>query len=127
MSGRKRAKRGIHQAAGFVLLVRQQGNHFFARRLIEQGQQPVAPFWSSFLDQVSGIVGREYAHPDVALFFGKAEQDNGLVMGTEVEEEIGLLAGMHFAKLFQPLGVREIRPAIPKLVDRRRVCGLGST
>ena len=90
----------IHQAAGFVLLVRQQGNHFLARGFVKQGQQLVAPCRSSFLDQVGGVVGREYAHPDVALFFGKAEQDNGLVMGTEVEEEIGLLAGMHFAKLF---------------------------
>ena len=84
----------IHQAAGFVLFVCEQGKHFFARRLVEQGEQLFALFGTGLLDHVCCIVRREEPHPDVSLVLRQTEEQVVLVMGVEREEKIGLLAGV---------------------------------
>ena len=84
----------IHEAAGVVLLVSEQGKHFFPRGLVQQGEQFVAPFGATFLDKVHRIVGRKQPHPDVPLLLRQTLQYEILVMGIEGEEKISLFAGM---------------------------------
>ena len=67
------------------------------------GSPAFLPFGAGFLDNVHCIVRREQPHPDVSLFLRQAQHQEGLVMRTEREEKIRLLAGMQFTKLRQTL------------------------
>ena len=55
---------GAHEAPGLVLGVSEERVYFLARRVVEKRQEAV-PFGHGrgFLNQVSGVVRREHAHP----------------------------------------------------------------
>ena len=114
-----------HQAAGFVLGVLEQREHFLARRIVEQREQRRAIGLAGLLDHVGDVVGLEQAHPLAALARSEVEQQIGLIARRQRDEELlGVLARQD-AQAVATFFEIEQRPRVAHLLDAELVVGDG--
>jgi hypothetical protein len=105
-----------HQTAGLVLGVREQREHFFARRVVEQREQRDAVGFAGLLDHVGDVVGLEQAHPLPALARPEVQQEVRLIARRERDEELfGVLAWQHAQAVAALLEIEQ-RPRVAQLV-----------
>ena len=128
VDGHLRAQPGVarvHQAAGLVLGVGQQGLDLEAGRGVEQAEQPGPVVLGRRLDHVGGVVGLEQAHPLAALAGPPEQEELGLVLGGQADERVlGVLAGQE-VEAVGPLVEVEERPGVAQLLVLERLGGAG--
>ena len=110
----------VHQAAGVVLGVGEEGRHLAAGRLVEQRHQRLAPVERRRLDQVGGVVGRQAAQPRPLLARRHAQHDVQLIARLEAEEEVLRLVARQEQKRLDPIAVGQQRPDLADLPQRER-------
>jgi hypothetical protein len=112
---------GVHDPAGRILGVSQQGAHLPLHRGIEQVEEGLAFRRLELLNHVRGIVGREQAKPGAAPFGPELPQQIGLIPAAEGEEEIRRGIGAEQGEPFQPLLRAEDRVRVQQRLGRESV------
>src|SRR3989442_1201701 len=83
----------VHEPARVVLGIGEERRHLLARRLVQEGEQPLALGLGRRLHDVGSVVGREQPHPRAPLAGPRLEDQLRLVAGGQRQQQ-GLCVGV---------------------------------